>query len=92
MIGESRRVYKGFVTPTASPDAAPITAAHKSNTSLILTGLLTRQIACPHRGVINWRNIVRPMPQNRLIFIKLCSRTRWASSAPEGNLYVRDEA
>jgi hypothetical protein len=33
MIEESRRVYKGFVKRAASPDVAPITAAHKSNTS-----------------------------------------------------------
>jgi hypothetical protein len=36
MIEESRRVYKGFVNHAASPDAAQITAAHKSNTSSTL--------------------------------------------------------
>jgi hypothetical protein len=96
MIEESRRIYKGFVKPTTSPDPSPITAAHKFNTSSRLPGLFDCRdhpaSRLPSSRGDRWRNIVRPMPQNWLIFIKLCSRTRQASSATEGNPYVRDQA
>jgi hypothetical protein len=65
MIEENRRVYMEFVKHATSPEAALITAAHKSNTSSRLPGLfdftITRQIARPHQCVINPRKAGGPI-------------------------------